>query len=169
MKNAGVQILVISATAEAVGILRDAKAMGYAPTFTGWGYIFDFVTTGARNLFDGVTGIRSYATTDTPAFERYEARMQARGRGRTRTSDLEGFTAYGHALVLGEMLRRAGPNPTHASMVAGAETIRGFESGVFPALTFGSGKHSGTDAVFPVVCCNSDYTWKSQGPARTAF
>jgi len=169
MQEAKVEILVISATAEAVGILRDAKSLRFQPVFTGWGFQFDFVTVGARSLFDGVTGLRSYATVDSAAYEKYAARMRARGRGRERTQDLEGINAYGHALVIGELLQRAGPQPTRESLVAGAETFRGFDTGILPPITWGPGNHEGARAAFPVVCCSSDYTWKNAGSAREVF
>jgi ABC-type branched-subunit amino acid transport system substrate-binding protein len=169
LKNAGVQILVISATTDAIGILRDARSMGYAPQFTGWGFQFDFVTEAGRNLFDGVAGVRSYATVDSPAFTNYAARMQARGRGRSRTDDLEGFNAYGHGLVMSEVLKRAGVNPTRQSFVAGAEMMKDYDNGVMGPFSWSPSDHVGSHGVFPTVCCNSDYTWKGQGPARTTF
>ena len=54
-----------------------AQALGWKPTVTGWGYLFDFVTVGSRNLFDGVTGLRTYAAVDSPAYAKYSARMSA--------------------------------------------------------------------------------------------
>jgi branched-chain amino acid transport system substrate-binding protein len=168
LKNAGVQVLVISATTDAVGILRDAKSMGWNPLFTGWGFQFDFVTAAGRNLFDGVAALRAYATVDSPAYEKYAARMQARGRGRNRTDDLEGFSAYGHALLTGEVIKRAGPNPTRQSVIAGAEGIKGYDNGILGPITWSAGDHVGSLATFPTVCCNSDYTWKRTGtPAAT--
>jgi ABC-type branched-subunit amino acid transport system substrate-binding protein len=168
LKNAGVQVLVISATTDAVGILRDAKSMGWSPLFTGWGFQFDFVTAAGRNLFDGVAALRAYATVDSPAYEKYAARMQARGRGRNRTDDLEGFAAYGHALLTGEVIKRAGANPTRASLIAGAEGIKGYDNGVLGPITWSATDHIGSLATFPTMCCNSDYTWKRTGaPAAT--
>jgi ABC-type branched-subunit amino acid transport system substrate-binding protein len=169
LKNAGVQILVISATTDAVGILRDAKSMGWNPTFTGWGFQFDFVTAAGRNLFDGVAALRGYATVDSPAYEKYAARMQARGRGRNRTDDLEGFSAYGHALLTGEVIKRAGPNPTRQSVIAGAEGIKGYDNGILGPITWAPGDHVGSLATFPTLCCNSDYTWKRTGPPAATY
>jgi branched-chain amino acid transport system substrate-binding protein len=170
MQQAGVQILVVSATAEAIGIIRDARSMGYQVQITGWGYMFDFVTQAGRSMFDGVTGLRPYATVDSPAYATYAARMKARGRARDdRTTDLEGFVTYGRALLYGEMLRRAGTDPTRESFVAGAETITGFETGIVPPISYSASDHIGASSAFPVVCCNSDYTWKSQGAARAEF
>jgi branched-chain amino acid transport system substrate-binding protein len=169
MKSAGVEILAISATLEAIGILRDAKSMGYKPTFTGWGYLFDFLSGGAESMFQGVTGIRTYAAVDAAAYAKYEARMRAQGRGRDRGQDFEGFAAYGHALVLGEVLQRAGTSPTRQSIVAGAETMKGYDNGILPPITWASGNHEGARAGFPALCCADDATWKSQGPPNVEF
>jgi hypothetical protein len=95
--------------------------------------------------------------------------MQARGRGRDRANDLEGFAAYGHALVVGELLTRAGPNPTRASLVAGAEGVKAYDNGILGPITWSPGDHVGIHATFPVVCCNPDYTWKTAGPPGTSY
>jgi branched-chain amino acid transport system substrate-binding protein len=169
LKNAGVDILVISATTDAVGILRDARSMGWTPRFTGWGFQFDFLTKAGRGLFDGVAALRAYAAVDTPAFEQYAARMQARGRNHNRADDLEGFSAYGHALVLGEVLKRGGAALTRASLVAGAESIKGYDNAILGPITWSASDHVGTHATFPVICCNDDWTWKTAAPPRVAY
>ena len=145
--------------------------MGFQPQFTGWGFLFDFVTQAARSLFDGVTGLRAYATVDSPLYAKYAARMDARGRNRdNRTADLEGFPTYGRGLLYGEALKAAGPNPTRESFVAGVEKLRGYDNGILSPINYGPGAaHVGASAGFPAICCNSDYTWKSQGPAKAAF
>lgn len=167
MQEQGVEIVVISATAEAIGIIRDARGMGFDPVLTGWGFHFDFITAAGRDLFEGVSGLRGFAATDAPAFERYAARMEERGRGRDRVDDLEGFTAYGHALTLGAVLEAAGQNPTRASVVAGSESIRDFDNGVMAPFSWSATDHVGVHGTFPVVCCNDDFTWKTAGPPRT--
>jgi hypothetical protein len=154
---------------DAVGILRDAKGMGWNPLFTGWGFQFDFVAAAGRNLFDGVAALRSYATVDSPAYAQYAARMQANGRGRNRTDDLEGFSAYGHALLLGEVLKRAGTSPSRQTVISGAENIKGYDNGILGPITWAPGDHVGSLATFPTVCCNSDYTWKRTGPPRVSY
>jgi branched-chain amino acid transport system substrate-binding protein len=172
MQQAGVQILMISSTTETIGILRDARSMGWSPTFTGWGFQFDFLTEAGRNLFDGVTGLRTYATVDSPAYANYAQHMDARGRNRDdRSADLEGFPTYGRALLYGEILKRAGANPTRQSFVLGAETIKGFDTGIIPPVTYGAGPpaHVGITQGFAALCCNSDYTWKSTGPPRSSW
>jgi len=170
MKNAGVEILVVSATTEAIGIVRDARSMGWNVAITGWGYMFDFVTAAGHELFKGVTGLRPYATVDSASYETYRQHMNNRGRNRDdRTTDLEGFVTYGRALLYGEMLVRAGANPTRESFIAGVETIANYENGIVPPMTYSVDDHVGASAAFPVVCCNSDFTWQSTGPAQEQF
>ena len=168
MQEAGVETVVISATAEAIGIVRDARSLGYDAALTGWGFQFDFITAAARDMFSGVTGLRSFAATDSAAFEQYAERMAARGRGRDRVDDLEGFTAYGHGLTIGAVLEAAGQNPTRASVVAGSESIRDFDNGVMAPFSWSPEDHVGAHGTFPIVCCNDDYTWKTAGPAATS-
>lgn len=169
LRNAGAEVVMISATAEAIGILRDATVLNWQPQFTGWGFAFDFITAAGRDLFTGVRTVRGYATVDTPAYEAYAARMEANGRGRSRNTDTEAFLAYGHGLMLGEMLTRAGTQPTWASFVAGSETIQNYDNGVLPPITYGPGDHVGTESVFPIECCSSDWTWHGTGPAAPRY
>ena len=168
MQEAGVETVVISATAEAIGIVRDARSLGYDAALTGWGFQFDFITAAARDMFSGVTGLRSFAATDSAAFEQYAERMAARGRGRDRVDDLEGFTAYGHGLTIGAVLEAAGQNPTRASVVTGSESIHDFDNGVMAPFSWSPSDHVGGHGTFPIVCCNDDYTWKTAGPPSTS-
>lgn len=170
MQQAGVEILIISATTEAIGIVRDVRGMTWNVQITGWGYMFDFVTAAGHELFRGVTGLRPYATVDSAAYAEYQAHMNARGRNRDdRTTDLEGFVTYGRALLYGEMLRRAGANPTRESFVAGVETITDYTNGIVPMMSYSASDHIGADAAFPVVCCNNDFTWQSTGGPQARF
>jgi branched-chain amino acid transport system substrate-binding protein len=58
---------------------------------------------------------------------------------------LEGFV---NAKVVVEALRRAGPNPTRASLRAGLESLRGFDLGIGAPLEFGPQRHQGLDSVY---------------------
>ena len=58
---------------------------------------------------------------------------------------LEGFV---NAKVVVEALRRAGPNPTRASLRAALESLRGFDLGIGQPLEFGPQRHQGLDSVY---------------------
>ena len=58
---------------------------------------------------------------------------------------LEGFV---NAKVIVEGLRRAGANPTRASLRAGLEALRNFDLGIGVPLEFGPQRHQGLDGVY---------------------
>jgi branched-chain amino acid transport system substrate-binding protein len=169
LQNSGAEVVFLSAVNTSLGIFRDAKQIGYEPQFTGGGFTFDFLSSALKDAVEGVRGLRFGATVDTPAYEKYDALMEKHGRSQSRDKDLEAFLFYGHGLLLGEMLAKAGDNPTRDSFVTGAETIKGFETGILPPITYGPNDHVGADASYPTVCCNSDFTWKKAGQPQAKF
>jgi ABC-type branched-subunit amino acid transport system substrate-binding protein len=58
---------------------------------------------------------------------------------------LEGFI---NAKVVAEGLRRAGANPTRASLRQALESLRNFDLGIGAPLTFGAERHQGLDSVY---------------------
>jgi len=58
---------------------------------------------------------------------------------------LEGFV---NAKIIVEALRRAGPQPTRASLRQALESLRGFDLGIGAPLTFGPERHQGLDSVY---------------------
>lgn len=71
-----------------------------------------------------------------------EAAALAKAKGNTELSPamLEGFAA---GKVLVEALRRAGPKPTRAKVLAALETIRGFDLGGGMEVSYSAQNHSG--------------------------
>jgi branched-chain amino acid transport system substrate-binding protein len=169
LQQAGAEIVWLAAVNTSLGIFRDAKQIGFEPQFTGGGFTFDFLSNLLKDQVDGVKGLRFGATVDSPAYTKYDAVMSKYGRSKSREKDNEAFLFYGHGLLLGEMLKLAGTNPTRASFVAGAETIKNFRTGILPPITYGPNDHVGADASYPTVCCNSDFTWKGAGKPKAKF
>lgn len=58
---------------------------------------------------------------------------------------LEGFV---NAKVIVEALKRAGANPTRASLRQALESLRGFDLGIGASVTFGPERHQGLDSVY---------------------
>jgi branched-chain amino acid transport system substrate-binding protein len=164
LKAAGAQTIVSNVTSEIIGILRDAHALGYAPTWAGSGYITDAYSQAGRSLLDGVTGVSVYATTESPAYATYVAKVAKYG-GSGASPSGPGMGSYAFAALLGEVLRAAGPNPTRASVLAGYDTIRGYNNQMIPPITWQPGSLAGATGTFPVVCCNPDFSWKGMGAA----
>jgi len=67
---------------------------------------------------------------------------QAKGQKELSPAALEGFAS---AKVLVEALRRAGPKPTRAKVVAALESIRGYDLGGGLEVSYSPTDHSGID------------------------
>ncbi len=167
MRDAGVENIAIMATIEAVGILRDARALGYEPHFTGIVWLFDFITQAARDTARGASGLRYNATIDSPAFARY--RDTARKYGHSSGLDGEAFLFFGYGLLFEEVLGRTGKVPNAESLRSAIESMRNYDNGIMAPITWGPGDRIGPTASFPSICCSPDWTWKSMGPAREDF
>lgn len=167
MRDAGVENIAIVATIEAIGILRDARVMSYAPKFTGIVWQFDFITQTARDTAKGATGLRYSVTVDTAAFKQFQ--QKAAEQGRSGATDGEALLFYGYGLLLEKILDSAGPQPTRDSLRLGIESIKGYDNGILPPITWGPGDFVGSEASFPAKCCTPDYAWASMGPPRREF
>lgn len=168
MRNAGTEVVVIVTTAEVVGILRDIKAINWTPHRVlggAWPNLDEF-SQAARDLAQGAFGVRGSATVDSPAYEAFMAK--ARKYGRDRYANATSMKAYGQGLLLGEALRRAGASPNKESYNGAIQTMRDFDTQIYPPITWSASRLAGIDGAFPAECCYSNYTWKGLGPAMNS-
>jgi len=89
----------------------------------------------------GVVEYRSLMDRHNPAIPE-SIRDAAYGPQKYSFISLEGFI---NAKVIVEGLRRAGVNPTRASLRQALESLRGFDLGIGAPLTFGPERHQGLD------------------------
>lgn len=165
LRSAGATTVAILTGSEAIGIVRDAKAIGYAPHFTGVLWTLDEFSQAAGAVWSGIKAIRVWPTTDSKAYADYAAKAHKYKRDTLVNSTV--MAVYGSGLLLGEVLKRAGGALDRESVVSSAEGIVGYDNGII-ALSFGPGKHLADIKAYPLVCCNSDNTWKGAGgPAFT--
>jgi branched-chain amino acid transport system substrate-binding protein len=168
LQQSGADVVAIMALLETVGILRDAKAIGYAPQWTGEG-VLDLISTAARDLAKGMKGVRYAGTVDSAAFANMYAKMQQYGRN-TVGADGETLMMYGYGVVTGHVLDEAGPALTRKSFVSALARIQNFDpAGALAPVGWPNGQSQGSDKVFPVVCCDSGWHWKSLGPPASHF
>ena len=151
---------------EASGVLRDAKAIQYAPTWTGLYWTADDNSQSGAPLMQGIKAVRHWASVDSPAYKAYLAKTQEQGKhGVINSSTL---ALYGMGLITGKVLQNAGTTPTAASIGPAIESIVNYDDGIWH-LSFGKGVKVADIAVWPMECCNSDTTWHGTGPAKTRF
>jgi branched-chain amino acid transport system substrate-binding protein len=166
MKNAGVQNIALNVGIEVFGILRDAKALNYAPHWVGAGWGIDEYAQAAGQLLQGVYTLSNNATSDSPGMRQFSEVAAKYGRP---TASRSSMNVYGYALVVGEVLKRAGKNLTRASVMAAFASLDGFDTQMVGPVSWAKGERVGAPAMFPTVCCTSDNKWKGLGPARTRF
>jgi ABC-type branched-subunit amino acid transport system substrate-binding protein len=167
LKNAGAENVAMFVNTESIGVLRDAKLLGYEPRFTGVSWCVDEFSTAGGGLYEGIKCLRSFATTETPAYQAYREKATKYGRGGTATSTA--MWAYGMGLVTGRVLEAAGKTPTRESLKAGYNSIKGYDTHIVPAASWAPDRIIGSYAELPVVCCNPDNTWKTAGIARDRY
>jgi branched-chain amino acid transport system substrate-binding protein len=168
LQSHGVELVyMMNGPLGAICMLRDAKALGYKPIWTGVGISWNFNVVAAASG-GGAEGIRflSTATTlETPAGRHYAelARKAAPNSG----ADTDDIMLIWYALVRSaiEGLRRAGPDLTRESLLHTWETrMSGYDSGYLPPPTFGPHNRSGPLAFGIAACCtNGEWTTPQQG------
>jgi len=168
MRDAGATtVALVVNTNEVLGILRDARAIRYQPHFTGNYWVTDENTAGARNLMDGIKAIRNYSSTNSPAFADYSAKADKYGHGDVKNSTT--MALYGIGVLVGDVLKRTGPNPTKEALPGAIESLVNYNNGVTMGLSFGRGVRVAEVAMWPFQCCISDNTWKGIGDAKSEF
>ena len=167
LRDAGADVLVVLVALEAIAVFRDLRSIGWSPGVTGFGWIFDVVSSVGRESMSEAHGLRFSAALHSPAVQKFSERRRAQGRA--DGFDGEAAIVYGIMQLFEESMRRAGANPTRESWVATMESIQDYDNGIIPPIAFGPGKHIGTEAFFPVVCCESDYSWSGNGAAASRF
>lgn len=166
LRSAGATTVAIITGNEAIGIVRDAKAIGYSPHLTGVLWTLDEFSQAAGDLWAGIKAIRVWPTTDSPAYQAYAAKAQKYGH--TTLVNTTVMATYGSGLVLSEILRRVGPNLARAAVAPAAEGVVNYDNGIV-GLSFGPGKRVSDIKAFPLICCNPDNTWRGIGQSAVEF
>ena len=168
LQSRGVELVfMLNGPLGGICMLRDARALGYKPTWTGigtsWG--FNIVSEASGGSADGVRMLRATPTLESPEGRHYtELMRKAAPNSGADTDDLL-LIAYTLIQSFVEGLRRAGPNLTREGLVQTWETkMNGYESGYLPPPTFGPGNRSGPLVVGVSACCtNNRWTTPQQG------
>ncbi len=163
-------VFMLNGPLGATCMLRDARALGYKPAWTGVGLSWNFnvVATASGGAADGARTLATGATLDSPAGRRFAAfaRMYMANSGAEEDDLL--LLGYGFTLSFIEGVRRAGPKLTRESFVQTFETkMNDYDEGFFPPPTFGPGNRSGPMAVGVTACCTNG-RWTTPQPGWRA-
>ena len=155
----------------AICMLRDARAVGYRPTWTGVGlsWSFNIVAQASGGTADGIKTINSFTTLDTPAGRHYLEVMRRYDVPSDVNDDII-MLAYGLVQTLVTALTRNGPTLNRETFVNTMETkMEGYNSGYYPTHHFAPRDRSGGNSVAMSTCC-TDGKWTTPNPTwRTGF
>lgn len=167
MKSSGAEtVVMIVSGPSGIGIPRDARAVGYEPTFTGALWIHDEFSTAAASVQQGMQGLRYYASVNSPAYAKFVETANKYGRGNNTTALT--MSVYGLGLVVEKVLQNVGPTPTREGFGPAVEQIVNYENGIV-GLSFGKGNRRAEGLQYPVKCCNPNNTWMGIGAPQKAF
>jgi branched-chain amino acid transport system substrate-binding protein len=156
----------------AICMLRDARALGYRPTWTGVGISWEanVVATASGGGAEGIRKLTAFATLETPPGRHFSEVMRRYAPNSGAADDDVMLLVYGILQTFLEGLRRAGPDLTREGFVRTFETsMNGYDSGYMPPPTFGPGNRSGPLAVGVVACCTNG-RWATPQPGwRESF
>jgi ABC-type branched-subunit amino acid transport system substrate-binding protein len=162
----GVELVVMmNGPLGAICMLRDARALGYRPAWTGVGVSWEanVVATASGGGADGIRKLAGMALLDSPAGRHFSEVMRHYAPNSGAADEDVSLLYYGLLRTFLEGLRRAGPDLTREGLVHTFETaMNGYDSGYLPPPTFGPGNRSGPLAVGVVACCTGG-RWATVG------
>jgi ABC-type branched-subunit amino acid transport system substrate-binding protein len=149
----------------AICMMRDARAVGYHPTWTGLGTSWNFsvVAQASGGSCQDIRTLGSSTTLDTTAGRHYAAVMQARG-DRSAASDDIALIGWDLARTIAKGLQATGPQLGRDAFVRAMESkVNGYDSGYLPPPVFGPGIRTGPVSVSNELCNGSAFTTPQPG------
>lgn len=144
---------------EALALLRDAEARGSRPTLLATGVAADASLLSAPAGFDG----RIFVAVPAPPGEPEAYRKLAADHELPREQLSAQLSALAAAEVLLEGLERAGRDLTRDHLIERLESLRGFETGYGPPVTFGPARRIGARGAYVLKADLSKKEWVPAG------
>jgi ABC-type branched-subunit amino acid transport system substrate-binding protein len=151
VRSAGAEVVVMIARLSAPGILRDARAIGYNPTWTGFGpWTLNLFNTASGGLMEGIKAVRQWQGVDAAKYREYAAHLKLNGK-ESEASE-EGFGGWMIGFFLENVIARSGTDPTREALVEGMEATHSapIALGVTPPIRYAPDRHWQSEEGLPV-------------------
>jgi len=158
LKGGCTDVIIAGIVREPVTVMKTAEAMNYKPNFFGTGPTVDArVGKLAGSAGEGFTATywANMWNSDAPGPKLYRELCEKYDIPEPYIG-LYHYYGFATAQLLVEGLERAGRNPTRKSLVRGLETLKNWDVGSFPPITFGRNDHAGVDKVQLVQMQNGE-------------
>ena len=142
-------VIIAGVVKEPIIVMKTAAAMGFSPQFYGTSPTMDHrIALAAGPAGEGFISANFADLWNSDASEAVHYReLCAKYEVPEAYMGMYHFYGYITAKVLVEGLERAGKNPTRKRLVNGLETLKNWDSGAFPPITYNSNDHAGTESV----------------------
>ena len=146
LKAKNVDIVVLPGMLKSVvKICEEISKLGWKPIIIGSVSAADqkFIDMGGKHV-EGVYVISTYymLDSDRPAVVKFN-RLAKKYYPDAKINTIM-LTGYACSIILGEGIKRAGRNLTREGLVDAMETMKGYECGIIPPITFGPGIRNGS-------------------------
>ena len=158
LKGGCTDVIIAGIVREPVTVMKTAEAMNYKPNFFGTGPTVDArVGKLAGSAGEGFTATywANMWNSDAPGAKLYRELCEKYDIPEPYIG-LYHYYGFATAQLLVEGLERAGRNPTRKSLVRGLETLKNWDVGSFPPITYGRNDHAGVDKVQLVQMQNGE-------------
>jgi ABC-type branched-subunit amino acid transport system substrate-binding protein len=171
LQSHGVELVyMMNGPLGAICMLRDAKALGYKPTWTGVGVSWagNVTASASGGGADGIRFLNTVTTLETAAGRHFSDLMRKAAPNSGADGDDVMLIWYALLRSAIEGIRRAAPDLTRENLLQTWETrMTGYDSGYLPPPTFGPGNRSGPLA-FSITACCTDGQWTTPQPGWRA-
>ena len=152
IKGGANHVIIAGIVKEPIIVMKTAAAMGFSPQFYGTSPTIDHrVALAAGPAGEGFISANFAYLWNSDASEAVHYReLCAKYNIPEAYMGMYHFYGYLTAKVLVEGLERAGKNPTRKRLIKGLETLKNWDSGGFPPITYNSIDHAGNESVILV-------------------
>lgn len=149
MKGGATDVIIGGIVREPVTIMKTAQAIGYKARFYGLGPTVDpRVAMLAGEAGEGFISVywAYYPDSDKPGPTLYRELCE-KNNVPEEMRGLYHYYGFATANVLVEGLRKAGKYPTRKRLVSGLESLKNWDNGAFPPITYSRNDHAGVESV----------------------
>jgi len=153
LKAKNVQVLFFPViSSHTASILKECQKADFTPYLFGTGTATDvkFLKKAGESAYYG-KGFQAFATqmnekSDTPGIIEFREALTKYDPDNKDPNSFNLF-GYGIAKVLCQGIKKAGKDLTREKLVDALESLKGFETGIFPPVTYGKNNRQGTNSV----------------------
>jgi ABC-type branched-subunit amino acid transport system substrate-binding protein len=149
MKGGATDVIIGGIVREPVTIMKTAQAIGYKARFYGLGPTVDpRVAMLAGEAGEGFIAAywAYYPDSDEPGPTLYRELCEKNNVPEKMRGPYH-YYGFATANVLVEGLRKAGRYPTRERLVSGLESLKNWDNGAFPPITYSRNDHAGVESV----------------------